>query len=117
MNKPVGVREIQRALNLSSPSVARYHISKLEDAGIIKRVNGNYMIARADLKHTVRISRFLVPRHLFYVFFAVLVLVVQLVFFRPMVVTSGYFFAVMTAATFALIFSYETVRTWLNDSP
>lgn len=116
-NRPVGIREIQRALNLSSPSVARYHISKLEDAGIIKRVDGDYVIARAPLKHTVRIYRFLVPRQLFYDFFAVAALVVQLVFLRPVAITSSYFFAVILTATVALIFSYETVRTRLDDSP
>jgi predicted transcriptional regulator len=36
-NKPVGTRELQRALNLSSSSVATYHLSKLEDAGLLKR--------------------------------------------------------------------------------
>ncbi len=38
--KPQGTREVQRALNLSSPSLAVYHLAKLEDAGLIKRENG-----------------------------------------------------------------------------
>jgi predicted DNA-binding transcriptional regulator len=35
--KPLGIREVQRALNLSSPSVAQYHLVKLEQAGLLKR--------------------------------------------------------------------------------
>ena len=42
--KPIGVREVQRALNLSSPSLAVYHMSKLEEAGLLKRENGDYVI-------------------------------------------------------------------------
>lgn len=43
-NKPLGIRETQRALNLSSPSVAQYHLSKLENVGLLKRENGNYSV-------------------------------------------------------------------------
>ena len=32
--EPVGAREVQRVLNLSSPSLATYHLSKLEDVGL-----------------------------------------------------------------------------------
>ena len=39
-NKAVGAREVQRALNLSSPSLAVYHLSKLEEIDLIKKTNG-----------------------------------------------------------------------------
>ena len=39
-NTPVGAREVQRALNLSSPSLATYHLSKLEETGLIRKENG-----------------------------------------------------------------------------
>ena len=116
-NKPVGIREIQRSLNLSSPSVARYHISKLVDAGLLKQENGSYVVDKILLKHTVKINRFLIPRHLFYAFFAITALIIELSFLRPTTVTSIYFFAVMITATFALIHCYETVKTWTSDCP
>ncbi|MEM2081495.1 MAG: winged helix-turn-helix domain-containing protein, partial [Candidatus Bathyarchaeia archaeon] len=65
-NKPLGIREIQRALNLSSPSQAQYHLNKLEEAGLLKREMGNYVINKVLLENCVRISRFLIPRYLFY---------------------------------------------------
>jgi predicted transcriptional regulator len=43
-NKPYGIRDVQRALNLSSPSIAQYHMSKLEHAGLLKREGGNWVI-------------------------------------------------------------------------
>ena len=36
-NRSVGVREIQRALRFSSPSVALHHLEKLEDLGLVQK--------------------------------------------------------------------------------
>ncbi len=45
-SKPVGTRELQRALDLSSSSVATYHLSKLEDAGLLKREAGGFLVSK-----------------------------------------------------------------------
>lgn len=37
----VGVREVQRALGFSSPSVAAYHLNKLRDLGLVESVRGD----------------------------------------------------------------------------
>ena len=78
--KPAGAREIQRALNLSSPSLAAYHLTKLEEAGLLKKENGSYVIDRVVLEDCVKVSRFLIPRFLFYAIFAVLLFVMELTF-------------------------------------
>ena len=62
--EPVGIREVQRTLKLSSPSLAAYHLSKLEEAGLIKRKKGNYSVDKVFLESTIRIRRFLIPRYL-----------------------------------------------------
>ncbi|NLB76926.1 MAG: ArsR family transcriptional regulator, partial [Crenarchaeota archaeon] len=36
---------MQRELNLSSHSVARYHLSKLENEGLVRRKNGKYAVS------------------------------------------------------------------------
>ena len=42
-----GVREIQRGLGLSSPSVSSYHLEKLESLGVIRKNRfGNFEIAK-----------------------------------------------------------------------
>jgi DNA-binding transcriptional ArsR family regulator len=69
--KKVGVRELQRALKLSSPSVALYHLNKLESLGLVKRdPEGDYVLVREAkvgiLKQFARLGRFMVPRFLFY---------------------------------------------------
>jgi DNA-binding transcriptional ArsR family regulator len=40
-SRPLGAREIQRALKFSSPSLAVYHLSKLEEIGLVKKENGD----------------------------------------------------------------------------
>lgn len=114
--KPLGIREIQRALNLSSPSVAQYHLSKLEEAGLLKRERGNYVINKVILEHCVKISRFLIPRYLFYSVFAVLILLIELILLRPAILSREYFFSTAATLIFVIIFCYETAKVWIKGS-
>jgi DNA-binding transcriptional ArsR family regulator len=115
--EPVGVREVQRALKLSSPSIAMYHLSKLEDAGLVKSEYGSYVVEKIVLENSVRISHFLVPRHLFYLTFAFIALTIQLTLFKPATLTREYFFSIITTSVLLLFLCYETIRTWLKGSP
>jgi len=115
-NKPLGIREIQRALNLSSPSQAQYHLNKLEEAGLLKREMGNYVINKVLLENCVRISRFLIPRYLFYSIFAIAILLIELILLRPAILTREYFFFTAATLIFVLIFCYETAKVWLKGS-
>jgi hypothetical protein len=49
-------REVQRALNLSTPSLAAYHLAKLEDAGLIKKEKGTYVINKVVLEDYIKIT-------------------------------------------------------------
>jgi len=110
--KAAGVREVQRALNLSTPSLASYHLSKLEEAGLIKKESGNYVIDKVILEDCIKVNRFLIPRFLGYAIFAFLLLITELTVLRPSVVTSFYFFATIGTFICALAFSYETAKVW-----
>lgn len=111
-NKPTGVREVQRALNLSSPSLAAYHLSRLEETGLLKREKGDYVVDKVFLKSMIKIRRFLIPRYLFYSIFAFSAFILELTLFRPAVPTSGYVFSTIATFILALAFCYETVKTW-----
>jgi Fe2+ or Zn2+ uptake regulation protein len=44
-NRPVGVREVQKALNFNNPSTAYWHLNKLRDNGIINQLqNDKYQV-------------------------------------------------------------------------
>ena len=115
-NKPVGTRELQRALGLSSPSVATYHLSKLEDAGLLKREGGGFTVSKFLLENSVKVNRFLVPRFLFYAIFAVAALAAELTLMQPAVLTREYVFSVIVTAVLAVFCTYETVKTWLRGN-
>jgi hypothetical protein len=114
--KSLGIREIQRALKLSSPSVAQYHISKLEHAGLLKKEAGNYTVDKLILENCVKISRFLIPRYLLYLSFAITILLIELTFLRPLVFNGEYFFYVSVTALSVLVFLYETIKVWRKGS-
>jgi DNA-binding transcriptional ArsR family regulator len=114
-NKPYGIRDVQRALNLSSPSIAQYHMSKLEHAGLLKREGGNWIINRVMLDNRVKVGRFLIPRQFFYAIFAVAVLLGGIILFNGQTALNSEFTYFMTALLlFVLIFSYEAVKVWLK---
>jgi hypothetical protein len=62
------------------------------------------------LGYCVKVSRFLIPRFLFYAVFAVSLLSVEMTLVRPSVVTSFYFFANAGTLVCAVAFCYETAR-------
>jgi len=115
-NKPVGTRELQRALGLSSPSVATYHLAKLEDAGLLKREAGGFTVSKYLLENSVKVSRFLIPRYFFYTIFAVAALIVDLTVMRPALITREYAFSLLSIGILALFCSYETVKSWLRGN-
>ncbi|RJS89485.1 transcriptional regulator [Candidatus Bathyarchaeota archaeon] len=69
--RPQGVREIWRALNLSSPSLAQYHVNKLLDLGLIEATSeGKYRANESErmdvLRSFVLLRGRLIPRLVFY---------------------------------------------------
>ena len=72
--KPVGVREVQRELGFSSPSVAFHHMDKLTRLGIIEQDSmGNYVLTKkvdpGILQAFVNVGKFSLPRLGFYAVF------------------------------------------------
>jgi hypothetical protein len=66
-NGPVGVREIWRALGLSSPSLAQYHVNKLIDLNLIETdFDGKYRINDREsieaLRSFLMLRGMLIPR-------------------------------------------------------
>src|SRR5205807_4589305 len=70
-NEPTGVRPVQRALRMSSPSVALHHLEKLRSLGLVdKHPTGEYHLTEqvevGVLQNFVGVLGFLLPRHLFF---------------------------------------------------
>ncbi len=61
--KPVGPRDVMKAVNLSSPSVAYRHLQKLEDLGYLQKNDyGEYIVKnKAHVKGYIWFGRRLMP--------------------------------------------------------
>lgn len=109
----VGVREVQRKLGLSSPSIAFHHLEKLVELGVLeKNQAGEYeLIKKVDvgvLQAFSSIAGFTLPRVSFYaVFFTVITFAYVLLHYYPL---DPYALIASVGATLA--FWFETVRTW-----
>jgi hypothetical protein len=79
--KPVGPRDVMRGVDLSSPSVAYRHLQKLEALGLLQKdIYGEYVIReKANIGGQLWIGRRLVPRLLFYSFFFMGILCVEII--------------------------------------
>jgi DNA-binding transcriptional ArsR family regulator len=70
--KPLGVREVQRALKFKSVSTAKHHLDKLVELGLARRTERGYeaLRPRGILSSYVSLAGSLVPRSLALAFFA-----------------------------------------------
>ena len=114
MGKPVGVREVQKALKLSSPRLASYHLEKLEEAGLLKQTSEGFIVDKLVLENFVRFHRLLLPKYLLYFAFFAAAVVFQTILFEPSKITREYLFATTILVIATVYFGYETVTTFLK---
>jgi len=113
LNRPVGVRELQRIMGFRSPNTALYHLEKLRRLGLLeKNREGEYFVAKeakvGALVFFTRIGSLLVPRFLFYAVFFTVFLIVYLVLEKPSI------YVVLVTSLASIFFWIETLRAWLN---
>jgi len=114
---PMSVREVQRALRFSSPSVAQHHLEQLHELGLVKkqRVGGHYYLVSevkiGVLRHFVKLGKMLFPRYFFYAVFSTTFFI-----FYLLVLMQGFtqenLFIILFGATISTIFWYEAIRVW-----
>lgn len=115
----VGVREVQRALLMSNPSLAQYHLNKLRDLGLVSENNGEYEISREVkvdvMRDFLRVGTLIVPRFVFYA-------VLFTVFAAYLSYEAAPYFGVLSILEWlsialfgaAAAFWYEAARAWLS---
>ena len=79
--EPVGPREVMREVGLSSPSVAYWHLQKLENQGLLKKnKNGEYFVMeKTGISGHIWIGKNLVPRLIFYSLFFLAIIIFEVV--------------------------------------
>ncbi len=112
-----GVREIQRNLGLSSPSVSSYHLEKLENLGVVQKNRlGNYEISKkidiSALKQFVIVGNYTLPRFFFYAIFISIVFGGYILFFLTFPLSIGEVFALIFGFFALLVCWIETILSW-----
>ena len=114
---PVGVREVQRALRFSSPSIAFHHLEQLKELGLVQKeeVGGHYSLVGevkiGVLRHYVKLGKLLFPRFFFYALFST-VFYVSYLLLLVQSFTRDNLFIISFGAIVCGIFWYEAYRVW-----
>lgn len=115
--KPVSVREVQRALHFSSPSVANHHLEQLRELGLVEKqdIGGHYVLVSqvkiGVLRHYVKLGKLLFPRYFFYAVFSTIFYVGYLALFLDSFSRAN-LFIISFGAIVSAIFWYEAYRVW-----
>ena len=109
----VGVREVQRDLAFSSPSVANYHIEKLVELALVSQDEyGRYYVVQkvqvGVLQAFVNIGGLAIPRLSFFAAFFTTMLIAYL----AMNLDDLNIYAIAFASAGTAAFWYETLRVW-----
>ncbi len=113
--KAAGVREIQKELGFSSPSVAFHHLDKLVSLGVVEKDEyDRYVLARkvdtGVLQSFVSVGGFTLPRLGFYAAFFTTIAAAYLLFNVPKGTLDLY--ALIGTVGGSAVFWYETARSW-----
>jgi len=115
--RPMSVREVQRVLHFSSPSVANHHLEQLRELGLVEKqdIGGHYYLVNqvkiGVLRHFVKLGRLLFPRYFFYAVFSTTLLITYLLFLMQGF-TRENLFILSFGTIVSAIFWYEALRIW-----
>jgi len=116
---PIGAREIQRKLQFSSPTLAAYHLEKLETLGLVQKATEGYVLTKevkiGVVSQVVKFGSLLLPRYVFYIglFSAMLACYfVFLWFTNSLELNINSSFAILLGLTMISVMAYECIRIW-----
>ncbi|MGD8545483.1 MAG: hypothetical protein PVH12_04845 [Candidatus Bathyarchaeota archaeon] len=114
---PMSVREVQKTLRFSSPSVANHHLERLNELGLVQKHNigGTYSLVGevkiGVLRHFIKLGKLLFPRYFFYAVFSTTLFIIYTLFLMHSL-TRESIFILLFGAIVSSIFWYEAMRIW-----
>ncbi|MFW9793516.1 MAG: winged helix-turn-helix domain-containing protein [Candidatus Thorarchaeota archaeon] len=117
-NEEMGVRDVQRALGFSSPSLALHHLTKLTELDLVtKDIDGIYSVKRTvrvgSLSLFIKFGTRLLPRFLFLGTLFTAMLLLYLALFISWPLTGGDIMFIGMSLIAILLSFYESRRIWL----
>ena len=113
----MGVRDIQRSLGFSSPSLALHHLTKLVELELVnKDAHGDYSITRTvkvgSLSLFVRIGKRLMPRFFFLISLFSIMLFVYVIFFMSWPLSGQDIMFISLCLISIAVVLYESKKIW-----
>jgi DNA-binding transcriptional ArsR family regulator len=115
-NGPCELRDIQRALKLSTPSLASYHLSKLLQSGHVNRTEEGRYVAVTDISADlldgyVKFGKQIVPQLLILtiIFTAILAYYVYLIWRLPLDLDDA---VTVVYSLSIIVLWFETIQAW-----
>jgi hypothetical protein len=123
--RPVGPREVMRGANMSSPSLAYFHLQKLEAYGLLqKNEYGEYVVKeKVNISGHLWIGRNLVPRLMCYSLFFLgvvgteLAVIASQIFLQGKLPSVDLIYLVATNVIALSLFLGEGVLLWRKNKP
>lgn len=119
-NESVGVRELQRELKFSSPTLAKYHLERLTELGLVKQNDDSTYSLLKEVKVDVvepflAVGSLLIPRLLAY---AVMISIL-FAYLAIVAIPSGNlalieYLAIVTGGAGLISLWYESIRSWIR---
>lgn len=114
----MGVRDVQRALGFSSPSLALHHLTKLSELDLVsKDTDGVYSVTRTvkvgSLSLFIKLGTRLLPRFLFLGTLFTAMLLVYIGLFVSWPLTGGDIMFIGLSLIAILVAFYESRKIWL----
>jgi len=115
--RPLSIREVQKNLHFSSPSVAQHHLEQLRQLGLVQRsdASGRYSLVSevkiGVLRHYVKLGRLLFPRYFFFAVFSTVLYAIYVLFLLQGVTRESLFILTFGAIVLG-IFWHEAYRIW-----
>ena len=115
--RPMSVRQVQRALRFSSPSVAQHHLEQLRSLGLVQKKDAGSVYFLVNevkigvLRHFIKLGKLLLPRYFFYAVFSTTCLIMYCLTLMQSF-TRESLFILSFGVIISLIFWYETIRIW-----
>ncbi|MCW3981299.1 MAG: hypothetical protein NWF11_07475 [Candidatus Bathyarchaeota archaeon] len=115
--RPMSVREVQRMLHFSSPSVAQHHLEQLRGLNLVRKLEtgGDYSLVGevkiGVLRHFVKLGKLLLPRYFFYAVFSTTFYLLYFAFLMQGF-TRENLFITLFGLIVSFIFWNEAYRAW-----
>ena len=115
--RPLSVRDVQRLLHFSSPSVAQHHLEQLRQLNLVEKLEsgGDYALVGevkiGVLRHFVKLGKLLLPRYFFYAVFSTTFYLLYYVFLMRDFTRENLFITVFGLIV-SFVFWYEAYRAW-----